>query len=106
MTHSARPVHFGRDLALTYVFGLLGAFAWVPLVALIDAWTMTQGPTFILYFALLGLAPVPAIAAATLLVRDHGWRRGCYGAPAAVLAAALPGLWHLARIAITEGRPL
>ncbi|MDP1737796.1 MAG: hypothetical protein Q8L23_10170 [Caulobacter sp.] len=104
---SARPVQsadgYARRLALVYALALVGALAWIPLNALYPNWMSDNLPGFFTYLGALALAPIPAVAAATLLVWDYGWRRGLLGAPAAVLAVTGAGVCNVVRIAIEDG---
>jgi hypothetical protein len=92
-------------LARTWLIGLVIAFGWLPLKWLVcDSPMPTLQPLEFLYFLLLWVAPIPAVASATLLIRDFGWRRGLLGAPAAVLALTVAGVWHVVAITIEQGR--
>jgi len=100
---TTEPGRYRSRLAKTWTLGLALGFGWLPVWWLAQAEaTQGSGVLTLLYFLLLGLAPIPAVTSATLLVRDFGWARGMLGVPAAVLAVAVPGAWHVVKIALAE----
>lgn len=91
-------------LARTWVLCLVLATGWMPLQWLVFSPVVApeSGTRVLIYFLLLGLAPIPAVTSATLLVRDFGWPRGLLGAPAAILAVTTPGVCNAVRIALAQ----
>ncbi|MDP1631956.1 MAG: hypothetical protein Q8L66_11115 [Caulobacter sp.] len=93
------PNRYAAGLAIAYVLGVLGVVVGLPLGGLFTLWGEAH---FLAYMAALtapALAPIPVCAAVTLLIRDYGWRRGLWAAPAALATLFVTGLFQLLMIA-------